>query len=767
MKTYQLKFLAWTFSAFLPPDDTDDSEEKVDYYQLLDVPHNANADDIKKAYRKRSLQLHPDKLKQRGMKYQGQVITEEEARSRFQEMKQAYDTLSDPKKRQIYDALGQKGTDFVNNPSHAYDPQVLMNNLANSSVFDRAKLMMLVLIFFGLVLLQPILICAKVDQMLAESGSLQDSSWVAILVPFWLFAVFYIVLLVIGKAVVPLVTWIVFVIGILFLTLKFDNTITWDYGAVFIPFYLWMVLRLYEANSDIRSIRSDMSKMVTIEYIEKYVINEVQQDEEGNDIEEGQNLHRAYNDLNEEERDEINKDYIIVHVPPKPQPPPGLETDDEEEDEFERIERSLEYQEAETRRAFASKSMQRIFLPELPLLILIIVQLDYNKSWNWGLTFLPLWIALVFECCGGCYGFFCTSALAHIEVQEQMEAHISKEMEKKEEEAKDEGEKKDDEKTKEDVEEEAKSENKEEKAGIDTAVSVEPPIKTDTPNTESETVNNNEAEEPKTEAVESPPTDLPDVSSMKISELKEELELYGVDASAFVEKSEFTAALQKARDTLPRPTATAKVESQEADKEGDTDDGDDDDAYMYEMDEDMFHHFQQAEVEAENKASEAQSKAIGSFCNIIFQAIIASVFVAKLNQVYEERDEVPPMDGTSSFSSFWIIFPFLLISGCIICCFGCAIFGASNIDTAMKSDDASESGEDNGGEEGGATAATSNDNDPVILTPPPAAVQEEVAEVPLEQKDETNGSEPESSNDVEKGETASAPTETEDMDDLD
>ena len=83
MKTYQLKFLAWTFSAFLPPDDPNDNpENKVDFYQLLDVPRTANADDIKKAYRKRSLQLHPDKLKQRGMKYQGQVITEEEARSR-------------------------------------------------------------------------------------------------------------------------------------------------------------------------------------------------------------------------------------------------------------------------------------------------------------------------------------------------------------------------------------------------------------------------------------------------------------------------------------------------------------------------------------------------------------------------------------------------------------------------------------------------------------------------------------------------------------
>jgi preprotein translocase subunit Sec63 len=68
MKTYQLKFLAWVFSAFLPPDDPNSQNEVEDYYALLDVPKNANADDIKKAYRKKSLLLHPDKLRQRGMK---------------------------------------------------------------------------------------------------------------------------------------------------------------------------------------------------------------------------------------------------------------------------------------------------------------------------------------------------------------------------------------------------------------------------------------------------------------------------------------------------------------------------------------------------------------------------------------------------------------------------------------------------------------------------------------------------------------------------
>ncbi|KAL7470292.1 hypothetical protein ACHAXS_010522 [Conticribra weissflogii] len=50
--------------------------------------------------------------------------------------------------------------------------------------------------------------------------------------------------------------------------------------------------------------------------------------------------------------------------------------------------------------------------------------------------------------------------------------------------------------------------------------------------------------------------DLPDISSMKLSELKKELHLYGIDSSIFCEKHEFTSALENARKTLPRPTTT-------------------------------------------------------------------------------------------------------------------------------------------------------------------------------------------------------------------
>lgn len=764
MKTYQLKFLAWTFSAFLPPDDDDATDgqttmeavqrQHVDCYDLLDVRRNANADDIKKAYKKRSLQLHPDKLRQRGMKFEGQVITEEEARARFQQMKSAYDVLNDPKKRKIYDVLGHRGMDFVNNPSHAWDPQILLGNLAKSSVIDRAKLMTLILVFFGLILLQPILVCAKVDQMLQmKGGALVNSSWVAIFTPFWFFATFYGVLLVIGKAKLPLLQLISFVMGVLFLALKFDDVLVWDYEAIFTPFYIWLFLRLVEANLDIKSIRAHMSKMVTIEFIEKYVINEKKQDEAGNDIED--QLHRTYNDLNEEERDNVNKDYVIVHVPPKTTAPG--EDGNAEEDDFERIERSPEYQEAKAQHQMASKSIQRIFLPDVPLIVLIIVQLDMKKDWNWGLVFLPVWLAMIFECCGGCYGFFCTSALAHIEVQEALAGHIAKKQEAQE-----------------------KKSGEGVSAGGDQAVNgeaseVEGNVSSSNVSSSLSSSSSplfasingdmgatNGAKHKATAgicALSTPP------EQMSVKQLRDAIKKAGLteQAKGMTEKSELVNLLKNSPSTgtsaadvtafvtemktkidtavsvEPTTRNTARSNGKEETKEPEGEE-DDDNEFTFEMDEDTFNFYQQAEAEAENTAVQAQSKAVGSFCNLIFQAIITSLFVAKLNQVYEERDEEgDDSEGTSSFSSFWILFPFFFLSGCIICCFSCAIFGASAVDSAMSPEEEG-TGEDVANDAGGVDVQAGSADDqngtktsPTIPQPDPP---DPPADIDSEQKDD-------------------------------
>lgn len=68
-----------------------------DYYKILGISKSANEDDIKKAYRKLALKYHPDKNKT------------PEAEEKFKEVAEAYEVLSDKKKRDVYDRFGEEG----------------------------------------------------------------------------------------------------------------------------------------------------------------------------------------------------------------------------------------------------------------------------------------------------------------------------------------------------------------------------------------------------------------------------------------------------------------------------------------------------------------------------------------------------------------------------------------------------------------------------------------------------------------------------------
>jgi DnaJ family protein C protein 7 len=77
--------------------------KKRDYYKILDLTKEASTDDVRKAYKKLALKWHPDRNNE-------SEETHKMAEKMFRDINDAYSVLSDPKKKQQYDA----GSDPLN-----------------------------------------------------------------------------------------------------------------------------------------------------------------------------------------------------------------------------------------------------------------------------------------------------------------------------------------------------------------------------------------------------------------------------------------------------------------------------------------------------------------------------------------------------------------------------------------------------------------------------------------------------------------------------
>ena len=98
------------------------------YYEILEVSRDASQDQLKKAYRRLAMKWHPDKNKG----------NEEEANIRFTEISEAYQVLSDPEKKQIYDRYGEEGLKRGGGGSggfHQVDPNEIFRQFFGDDFF--------------------------------------------------------------------------------------------------------------------------------------------------------------------------------------------------------------------------------------------------------------------------------------------------------------------------------------------------------------------------------------------------------------------------------------------------------------------------------------------------------------------------------------------------------------------------------------------------------------------------------------------------------
>lgn len=134
------------------------------YYEELGVEPSATAEELKKAYRKCSLRLHPD----RGG----------DAES-FARMKNMYDVLSDPSKRKMYDRYGPDVVKMMDGDMSG-SPMAFVTSLRKR---DRALLVAVFTALSLIVLAFPILLSLRWD---AEEDDEEPYSWAVAFIPLWL-----------------------------------------------------------------------------------------------------------------------------------------------------------------------------------------------------------------------------------------------------------------------------------------------------------------------------------------------------------------------------------------------------------------------------------------------------------------------------------------------------------------------------------------------------------------------------------------------------
>lgn len=598
----------------LPPIDPNEDQ----FYEILGLDKKtATNEQIRKAYKKTSLKLHPDKIAQRG------DMDKDEAAAKYEKVQEAYGVLVNDEKRERYHALSTSSTRyrFVERGGLT-NPGALYENLTSASFTEKSKLVGMAWLIMLVILTQPILLGAKINQFLENSGPLADVAWAVIFTPFWIFGLlgilFWLVLMYLaprrekGLLAVVVLEQICWYLAVAFLAAKWDG---WDapYREVLIPLYCAEAIGWIKKVLTILKIRSDVAKMVTMDFVEKEVLQ-------------GKHL----DDLTAEEEMQLQRDYIIVTVPPdfKPEEHDGV-TPDPKVIEEQKVEASPEYEAATDIYNSTLGKLYGSVLFTIIFLILLTLKLDDKISGNWWVVFTPFLIYIIGRLLYACFILVCGSGeeiALHVH-QEEQEANtndsnsstsplVDNDINKKKEEG---------------------GEKKEEPTAI-----------------ESNTIEEAKGKAPEDEGKVKPKaTPSPDAVT--------------APAATEAAKAESTSTPSAASgDTTSKPeNDETKGRRPQPGTEDDSDDG-------IHIDEETFRAWQSAYVEAEKDAMEAIVKAAGDCCSFTFQLIFLCLIIAKIDKNY---DDIDPNDV--GFDVFWILSPLFFLFGSIGICCACLIYGAA------------------------------------------------------------------------------------------
>uniref|UniRef100_A0A7S1UVB4 J domain-containing protein n=1 Tax=Grammatophora oceanica TaxID=210454 RepID=A0A7S1UVB4_9STRA len=356
MVRYDLAFFLCCCKSFLGSD----SENGEDFYSLLKVDRDATQDELKRAYKRQSLQMHPDKLAQRG------IAPTEAHQAKFTRMKEAYEVLSDPHKRETYDAIGERGMKWLDEP-FSLDPQELAHNFATSSVLDRSKIFAIFVSLAVAVFWLPIMVCLHVDDVL-------KATWAGTLLPLWIWDAFiffyhsrvimmgpiprpdhispedWVDPLPMSKRIFSLARFGLLVLFQVLMVLRLDGVVSsWPWAVVFGPLYIWEFTTLWKKWPLARM------RIVTVEDLETA-------------------LGKPFSEFTVAEKELIGQRYSVVPSTTSP--------------EFEAAQKLK----VRARHDMIKSGFRIVFC------VLLLCQLDGRVDWNWWFIFTPFWVMTLLFC---------------------------------------------------------------------------------------------------------------------------------------------------------------------------------------------------------------------------------------------------------------------------------------------------------------------------------------------------------------------------------